>query len=265
MSLDNIRIIMVRPIYGGNVGAVCRAMANMGFSDLALVKPRNINMDEARTMACHAVEVLDNRTEFLSLADAISDCGKVFGTTTRLGLYRQHVKTPREWARSIVTEASLARTAIVFGPEDNGLENEEIGMCSHLIRIPASPEYPSLNVAQAVLICLYEVFIESMSYVPPQEKSPEAPSRMKERMFTMWRQVLLKIGFMKEDKAEHMMLGIRRIFSRGKLTEDDVRILMGIARQMDWAAENSCRNKFKENLQKKNELGDNQALKSGVK
>lgn len=235
MSLDNIRIVLVGTIYGGNVGSVCRAMGNMGFCDLALVAPHDLMMEEARKMACHATEILDNRSEFATLAEAVADCGVVFGTTARKGLYRQHVRTPREWAPRAVEAAGTGKVALVFGPEDNGLGNEEIGQCTHLIRIPTA-EYSSLNVSQAVLICLYEIFTAAGSYVAPDEKTPEATADMKERMFEMWRESLLDIGFMLDDKADHMMLGIRRIFSRGRLTRDDVKILMGVARQMGWVS-----------------------------
>ncbi|MDD5521284.1 MAG: RNA methyltransferase [Kiritimatiellae bacterium] len=236
MSLDNIRIVLVNPIYGGNVGSTCRAMANMGLSDLALVAPMSINMDEARKMACHATHILESKTEFSSLAEAVTDCGAVMGTTARNGLYRQHAKTPREWASKAVEVAKTGKVALVFGREDNGLSNEELAICTQIIQIPTSDEFKSLNVAQAVLVCCYEIFIAYDTYEPIQEKSPEAPSEVRERMFEIWRDTLLTIGFMKEDKADHMMQGVRRILSRGTLTVDDIRILMGIAKQARWAA-----------------------------
>ena len=107
----------------------------------------------------------------------------------------------------------------------------------HLIRIPSTPVYPSLNLAQAVMICAYELYTASGAFEPLPEKSPLAESGLKERMFAMWEQTLLEIGFMEPAKAQHMMLGIRRVFARGALSEDDVRILMGIARQTRWYAD----------------------------
>ena len=236
MGLENVRVVLVGPIYGGNVGSVCRAMANMGLTDLAVAAPRPLNMDEARMMACHATEVLDSRTEFESLAEAVADCGLVVGATARRGLYRQHAKPPREWAESILAAAERGRAAIVFGREDNGLSNEELAACHHIIQIPTTDEYSSLNVAQAVMVCCYELFVAHGSYEPPQEKSPEASSDLRERMFSMWRDMLLQVGFMEEDKADHMMLGLRRVLARGALTVDDVKIMMGVARQASWAA-----------------------------
>lgn len=234
--LENVRVVLVGPLYGGNIGSVCRAMDNMGFCDLAVVAPRStVDWDEARMMACHATEILDSRTTFGTLAEALSDCALVFGTTCRTGLYRQHVRGPREWAPRMIEAAHCGRVALVMGREDNGLSNEELALCTHLVRIPTAARNVSLNVAQAAVVCLYEIFFAAGAYEPPREKSPEASSALRERMFSIWRNALLDIGFMDEDKADHMMLALRRILSRGSLTEDDVRILMGMAKQTSWA------------------------------
>jgi TrmH family RNA methyltransferase len=212
-------------------------MANMGLSDLAIADARNINMDEARMMACHATEILESRTEYKTMAEAVADCGLVMGTSARCGLYRQHAKTPREWApHALKTAAAGNRVALVFGREDNGLSNEEVALCTQIIQIPTTEEFSSLNLAQAVMVCSYELFVAVDVYEPPEEKSEEASSELRERMFEIWRETLMEVGFMKDDKADHMMLGLRRILSRGRLTEDDVRIMMGIARQSLWAA-----------------------------
>jgi tRNA/rRNA methyltransferase len=213
-------------------------MDNMGFCDLVLVSPREtVDWDEARMMACHAGDILDSRSTASSLAEAVSDCACVFGTTCRTGLYRQHVKSPREWVEKALEVAHSGKVALVFGREDNGLSNEELALCTHLIRIPTATRNQSLNMAQAAAICQYELFVASGGYEPPREKSPEAASELRERMFAIWRKALLGIGFMEEGKADHMMLALRRILARGPLTEDDVRILMGIARQTMWAGE----------------------------
>ena len=235
--LDNLRVVLVGPLYGGNVGSVCRAMANAGLSDLALVEAKRLNMDEARKMACHAVDILENRAEYDSLQEATADCGILMGTSAREGLYRQHAKTPREWAPFVLESANRGRVALVFGREDKGLTNEELALCTHVIQIPTSEGYTSLNLAQAVMICCYEVFVAADIYEPPEEKSPLAEGDLRERMFLMWRDLLLEIGFVKEDKLDHMMQGFRRIMGRGAMTSDDVRIMMGIAKQSKWAAE----------------------------
>ena len=236
-SLANIRIVLCRPIYGGNIGAVCRVMANMGLSDLTLVNALNINWDEAHKMACAADDLLANRKSATAIEEAAADCVLVVGATARPGLYRQHATTPRECAPLILDTAQSGKVALVFGPEDNGLNNIELESCNRLIQIPSATKYRSINLSHAVMICAYELFITSGTFAPALEKSPDADTRMKERMFAMWEDMLLRTGFMEPDKARHMMLGVRRIFSRGKLTEDDVRILMGIARQTLWRME----------------------------
>jgi tRNA/rRNA methyltransferase len=213
----------------------------MGISDLALVLERELDMEEARKMACHARAILDGRLEYDSLAAAVANCGVVMGTSARTGLYRQHAKTPHEWAPQILEDSERGRVALVFGREDKGLSNDELALCSRIIQIPTSDDYTSLNLSQAVMVCCYEIFTAAGVYEPPEEKSPTAPSELRERMFAMWRDHLLRIGFMKEDKADHMMQGFRRIMGRGAVTEDDVHIMMGIMRQSDWAIGDSSR------------------------
>ena len=234
--MDQFRVVLVSPLYGGNVGSVCRAMANMGLDDLVLVAPDVLNMVEARKMACHAKGILESRREVATLGEATADCVAVAGTTARRGLYRQHAQSPREWAQALVERAAGGRVALVFGREDKGLLNEEVAMCSHLIQIPTASTYASLNLSQAVMVCCYELFQAGGEAEPLEEKSGLVPGRMRERMCAIWRELLLEVGFMEEAKGDHMMQGVRRIFARGALTEDDAHILMGVARQASWAA-----------------------------
>ena len=236
-DLSNFRIVLVEPLYSGNVGSVCRAMANMGVRDLVLVAPQIVDgWEEGERLACHARDLLEGRREVATLEEAIGDCVAVVGATARLGLYRQHVRTPRESAPELVKLACSGKVALLFGREDKGLFNEEIGVCTHLMRIPTADRYVSLNLAQAVMVCCYEMFVALGSYEPPQEKSDLAPAGHRNQMMKMWRKLLLDIGFMQPDKADHMMQGIQRIFTRGAITVDDVHILMGMARQAEWAS-----------------------------
>lgn len=234
--LDNMGVVLVRPMYGGNVGSVCRAMANMGLKSLSLVAPRELDLGEARMMACHAWEIFEGRREYGTLSEAVSDCVLVMGTTARDGLYRQHARTPREWAPRALAAAELGRVALVFGPEDNGLTNEELALSTEIVQIPSSDGYLSLNLAQAVMICCYEVFVATGCYEPIEEKSAPATGRARDRMYELWREMLLEIGFMNEEKADHMMQGLRRVFARGVFTDDDARIMMGVAKQALWAS-----------------------------
>lgn len=237
--LDNIRVVLVGTLYSGNVGSVCRAMANMGIRELTLAGPAICDeWSEAARLAVHATDILEARRETPTLAEAVADCAFVVGTTARGGLYRQHVKTPREVAPELLRHAANGKVALVFGREDKGLFNDEIGLCTHLVRVPVHADYASLNLAQAVLICCYELYGALGTYEPPVEKSPPAVAAHKQKVMEKWREMLLLIGFMKEDKADHMMQGVQRIFSRGVYSEDDAAIMMGVARQADWAARN---------------------------
>lgn len=239
--LDNIKIVLVGTLYCGNLGQVCRAMANMGLNDLALAAPNlDDNWEMAEKFAVHAQDLLSGRVVFGSLREAIADCAFVAGATARKGLYRQHVKTPRELAPDLLRLANQGKVAVVFGREDKGLTNDEIACCTHLIRIPVDPGYESLNISQAVLLCAYEFFTATENYLPPVEKSAPAVSARKLQLTGMWREMLLEIGFMKADKANHMMQGIQRIFSRGVYSDDDVAIMMGVARQSRWAAKHGA-------------------------
>ncbi len=236
--LNNIRIVLVGTLYSGNVGSVCRAMANMGIRDLALAAPRICDdWAEAERLAVHAADILAAARRTATFAEAVADCAAVVGSTARGGLYRQHVRPPRELAADLLAIAARGKVALVFGREDKGLNNEEIALCTHLVRIPVDEAYQSLNLAQAVLICCYELYGATGSYEQPiQEKSPPATARERQILIGMWRKAMLKIGFMQPDKADHMMQGFQRIFSRGVKTSDDAHILMGVARQTDWAS-----------------------------
>ncbi len=236
--LDAFRVVLARPLYGGNVGSVCRAMMNMGLSRLRVVPgPLPLFDEEIRKMALGAYGLYERRQEFTSVAEAVADCVQVAGTTARTGFYRDHARPIRDWTPRLLEATRSGPVALLFGPEDKGLKTEELGMCTQIVQIPSSEAFPALNLAQAVMVCAYELFVAAGDFEPAAERFPEATSGQRERMFDAWREALLAIGFMKEDKADHMMLGLRRILSRGSLTEADVRILMGMARQAAWVAQ----------------------------
>lgn len=238
MRLSNLRVVLVSTLHAGNVGAVCRAMANMGVRDLVIVAPRIPDGDwvEAKRLACHATDIFESRRTVATLAEAVADCAAVVGTSAREGLYRQHHRSPREAAPEILALAKTGRVALVMGREDNGLENDEIAQCTHILRIPSSPNYSSINLAQATMICLYELYSASENFELSGEKSPPAEASARRRLFELWADAMLRIGFVKEDKLPHMMQGFQRIFSRGVKTADDANIMMGVARQTMWAA-----------------------------
>ena len=238
--LDNIRVVLVGTLYTGNVGSSCRAMANMGIRHLRLAAPNLQNSwEEGERLAVHATDIMNAREEFATFEEAVADCVAVVGTTAREGLYRQHVKAPRDCAADILSIAETGPVALVFGREDKGLLNEEVAQCTHLIRIPVDEGYTSINLSQAVLITCYEFFTATGRYVPPHEKAPPAPQAQKMQLMKNWSAMLQEIGFMKPEQADHFMQGFHRVFSRGVVTKDDAALLLGVARQAVWAKKNA--------------------------
>jgi tRNA/rRNA methyltransferase len=171
----------------------------------------------------------------MSLRDAIADCGLVVGTTCREGLYRSHSLPPRQVAPKILAAARSGKVALIFGPEDHGLSNQDLQYCQMLITIPASSEYASLNVAQAAMICLYEIFLESLEE-SSEEQIVRAPAETVEQLFDRMRRSLLNIGFLDPQNPDHLLLALRRILGRAGLEEKDVRIFSGLFRQIEWYA-----------------------------
>lgn len=233
--LTNLRVVMVRPRGSGNIGSVARVMKNVGADDLAIVGKARTGSFWARAMAVHGRDVLGEAKRYESIRNAVADCGLVVGTTCRAGLYRSHSQTPRQVAPVIIDAALKGKVALLFGPEDHGLSNKDLEHCQLLVTIPTHPAYPSLNVAQAVVICLYEIYLASLA---PAEASGihRAEAEHIERLFDIMRHSLLKIGFLDSENPEHMLLALRRIFGRGGLEEKDVRILTGMFRQIEWYA-----------------------------
>jgi tRNA/rRNA methyltransferase len=232
--LTNVRIVLVRPRGSGNIGSIGRAMKNMGSADLAIVGTARTNSFWARAMAVHGRDILAAAKCYSSIREAVADCTLVVGTTCRSGLYRRHSRTLRELAPEIAAAGHSGKVALIFGPEDHGLSNKDLEHCQMLLTIPTGPVYRSLNVAQAVVICLYEIFIAAADAQPCSTERADAESI--ERLFDLMKIMLLRIGFLDEENPEHMLLAFRRILGRAALQPADVRILTGMFRQMEWFA-----------------------------
>jgi tRNA/rRNA methyltransferase len=231
--LANIRIVLVRPRGSGNIGSIARAMKNMGQTELAIVGTARTRSFWARAMAVHGRDILSHAKCYETIREAIADCTLVVGTTCRAGLYRTHSQPPRELAPEIAAAAQTGKVALIFGPEDHGLSNKDLEHCQLLVTIPAHPSYQSLNVAQAAVICLYEIYAASLTK-PAKSKIKRADAENVERLFERMRTVLLKIGFLDSENPEHMLLAFRRILGRAGLEDKDVRIFTGLFRQIEW-------------------------------
>lgn len=231
--LDHIRVVLVEPQHAGNIGAVARAMKNMALSRLVLVNPVDHLAMEARMMAMHAFDILQRAQIVSTLSQAVADAGYVVGTTRRLGKARQATLTSKGIAPLLLELAASNPLALVFGREDSGLTNEELGRCHELITIPAHPVFGSMNLAQAVLLVCYELYVASAT------RSPNTPPRLAtveelERLYARMREVLRRIGFLHGSDPDRMMGYFRRFFARHGLKSRDVKIFLGVFRQIEW-------------------------------
>ncbi|HKZ16826.1 MAG TPA: RNA methyltransferase [Geobacteraceae bacterium] len=235
--MDRISIVLVEPQSPGNVGMVCRAMKNMGLADLRLVKGCRTDHREARKFAVSARDLLDNARLFDSLEEALADREITVATTRRHGKYRNEMFTPREVAQEIRSAIGDNRAALVFGREDNGLTTDELSLCRWNATIPTSEEYGSLNLAQAVLIFCYELFLGIGDNTPDRSRSVASVLEM-EMLYGHMENSLLRIGFLNPQNPAHVMRSLRRIFARAGLDSREVAIIRGMMSQVDWAATN---------------------------
>lgn len=239
--LDNLAIVLFRPKFPENIGSCARAMANMGCRTLILVAPQQWDEDRARALAtAKGHDILAEMQVHDTLALALAPFQTVYGTTARTGGWRTDLLTPESAAaQAVPAMLAGARTAIVFGPEDKGLTNDETQICGRLLTIPtAAPEASSLNLAQAVLIALYEFFQAASRTITTTEGQPDAPPathQERETLFSNLREALLSIDFIKPDNPDYWMLPLRRFAERIALRRNEFNLLMGICRQIKWA------------------------------
>ena len=243
-SLTHIRIILVEPAGALNVGSVARVMKNMGLSDLVLVKPQCDRLgQEARLMAVRAADVLESAREVETLAMALQGCVKAIATS---GRDRATFTTPIETPRLALPWLLDAPAALIFGREDSGLTNAEMNHAQRLIQIPSTDAYPSLNLAQAVAICCYELSSACASWqkITPLDlpvhlahSSPLhlAPLDDLEGYYRQLESLLLEIGYLYPDTAPSRMEKFRKLLNRAYPTTSEVAMLRGILRQMAWA------------------------------
>jgi tRNA (cytidine32/uridine32-2'-O)-methyltransferase len=222
-----VRIVLLDPSHPGNIGSVARAMKNMRVTDLVLVRPRAFPHEQATALAAGAEDVLAGARIAGSVAEAIADCGFVAGTTSRPRSYHWEFTTPRDVAGRIVRLPPENRAALLFGSERYGLANEDLQHCNVLVRIPANPDYCSLNLAMSVQLLAYEIFVAlEQPNSHTQLEAPLAPGAELEHFYAHLVEVLREIQF--EDRTGHLMERLRRLFNRAQLDRNELNILRGI-------------------------------------
>ena len=234
-ALARVRIVLVAPHEPGNVGAAARAMKNMGLRALMIAAAPDLDLTAARRMAVHAADVLDECRMVASLAEAVAGCGRVVGTSGRTSVRRAGASAPRAAAAAMIAAASCNDVALVFGREDRGLSTDELAHCQEVVAIPSSDAYASLNLAQAVLICAYELRLAALDG-GAAESRPLAPHQRLELLFAKLESALAAIGFLHGDGAPHVARQLRRMLGRAALDDAEVDVLLGVARQIAWAA-----------------------------
>jgi len=202
-------------------------MKNMALADLTLVRPRSFPHPESNALAAGAEDILAKARVVDSVVEAIADCAFIAGTTSRPRSYYWEFSTPREVAARIALLGKENRAALLFGSERYGLGTEDLNHCNVLVRIPANPEYCSLNLAMSVQLLAYELFMareQPQSHV--QLEQPLAPAGDVEHFYSHLHQVLNEIDF--EDRTGHLMERLRRLFNRAQLDRNELNILRGI-------------------------------------
>ena len=266
MDLKRIKIVLVEPAGALNVGSIARVMKNMGLSNLVLVNPQcDRHSDDARKMAVHAVDILENAAIAESLPDALAGCQLAIATTARSRSLATQFESPRQGLKWLLNPDLTS--ALIFGPEDRGLSNNELKYAQKFICIDSNPDYPSLNLAQAVAVCAYELYqanlnstidnsetcanlqkressnsggqsgFESSLNSPPLNSAlvNNAPLEVLEAYYQHLETVLLDIGYLYPHTARARMDKFRRIYNRANLSSDEVAMLRGILRQIQWS------------------------------
>ena len=250
-ALQNITVVLVEPQDDINIGNTVRACKNFGVQNIRLVSPASGDPRKILISAPKAEDVIDNIQKYDSLEDALQDCTFILGTTARHRRNKRLYLEPRGAASERVEIASEHRVALLFGREDSGLPNEALDACNALVTVPTDPEYSSLNLGQAVLLMMWEIFRVATDapitrpqaeLVRAESEHPPATHEATERMFEHARAALTEIDFLKESSSEHMMSVFKEMLMRTGLDTREVAIWHGIFSQIEWAVRHKEKN-----------------------
>jgi tRNA/rRNA methyltransferase len=240
-EFDRLRVVLVNPRNPLNIGAAARAMSNFGFLHLRVVNPYELAFREARS-AVGAAPLLARAEEFKTVAEAVEDCRLVVGTTSVGQRQLQHsVRRLDQAARLLHKHLGSSRVALLFGSEKRGLSNEDLSHCHWLLRIPTREEHRSMNLGQAVAVCLYELARDSHASPKPEKHVPATAADL-ERLTTLLLDALRSSGYLKSSptgpqkrrSAAPTEEKIRRLVRRLHLSAADADLTLGILRQIFW-------------------------------
>ena len=246
MNIDKselLRWVLVETSHPGNVGSAARALKTMGFNDLRLINPKikgvAANAD-AIALASGAADILEHSPESSSLASVVEGCSLVLGLTSR---DREFGPPALDWetARTLIADTTSVggQVALLFGPERTGLDNDHLALCTHRVWLDANPDYPSLNLAQAIMVCAYTLR-ETLSrhlggrnaLSSREEMADFADPAAVAAMVEHWREGLEAIGYLDPANPKKLMPRIQALFARSRLHKEEIDLLRGIAKQM---------------------------------
>ncbi|MCW5977203.1 MAG: RNA methyltransferase [Bryobacteraceae bacterium] len=236
---DGLRIVLVSPRNPLNIGAAARAMSNFGFTRLRLVNAYDVAYQEARS-AVGASPILQEARNFGLLAEAIADCGLVVGATSVGHRELKHSLRRLEYgARALRQHLREGPAALLFGSEKYGLSNEDLSYCHWLVRIPARRDRGSMNLGQAVAVCLYE-FVRSSAAASARPARPTpAPGGDLDRLTESWLEALTESGYVNPVTSHSTRLKLRRLFRRLRMGAEDCELMLGMLRQIQWKLESA--------------------------
>jgi TrmH family RNA methyltransferase len=231
-----VRIVLVDTSHPGNIGATARAMKTMGLRELALVRPKHFPSEEATARAAGADDVLSDARVHATVEQSIADCGWVVGARARLRTVALPILDPREAAAAIWQRVASNRVAVLLGPEQSGLTNEDLKRCQQLVHIPAVPEFSSLNLAMAAQVLCYELRMAMPGRVPPE--GPKSDARLAtaeelEHLHEHLERLLTESGFLHPAHQRQVKLKLRRIFHKAELEDNELAILRGALTSLD--------------------------------
>lgn len=229
--IGRIRFVLVETSLSGNIGAVARAMKNMGLSRMELVRPRQLPDAEALARASGADDLLANAGVHEHLADAIAGCRLVVGSSARLRSLEWPQLEPEGCARTLIREAEAGDVALLLGRERSGLTNDELSACHYLVHIPTNPEFSSLNIAAAAQVFAYSLFRalpEAVSMDGGDAREDLASADEMEGFYGHLMQTLVKIGYADPKQSARLQMRLRRLFNRARPDRTELNILRGM-------------------------------------
>jgi len=252
-SLQGLRVVLVETSHPGNIGAVARAMKNMGVTELVLVRPEAFPHEKSFARSAGASDLLDHARVVETLDEAIADCVEVIGASARSRSLTWPVLNPRDCADEVCSRLQEGAVALVFGREDNGLSNEELQRCHYHVQIPSNPDFSSLNLAMAVQVLTYEIRMHTLfsgESAAEGGRAPTIPSEVgweeraatveeTENFLTHLEKTLTTTGFHNPERPRQLMVRMRRLFQRAHPDQMEINILRGILASVDRLAENS--------------------------